>query len=764
MRKLLLLTVICISGILFIPSTTAQDEVKDFSGHSARIYRAQNGRTLTARSANPAGQIVRGFLRANGHSDETLNTLRPGKENHVARTGLTHLQYEQEVAGLKVYGTYVKASINNSGELINLIENLAPASPAGVVSAGINARAALTAVLRNYYPGLNRSYQEAETSGQTTYFQNDDFFSTRPAVTVVAVPMASGALHQGFLVETWDRNNILRHTVVSGNGRILVEQLRTNNDSYNIFPDHPGNSIQTVVSGPGIGNLQSPSGWVSGNTTIGNNVDAYLDRDNNNAPDANGRPVSTSQNFTASANLSFEPTDTTNQMVAVQNLFYLNNVIHDKLYKHGFTEAAGNFQTNNFGKGGAGNDPVNAEAQDGGGTNNANFSTPADGSRPRMQMYLWTRSSPARDGDLDSDIVWHEYGHGLTWRMIGNMSGPLAGAIGEGMSDVLAILINNDDTVGEYSYNTENGIRRYRYTNYPLTYGNVSGSSVHSDGEIYAATIWYLWGLWQQNNLSQDLLFDYLVGGMNFTPSQPSYEQMRDGILMSIGSSTKPEYCLVWEAFAHFGIGVGASGSVKGGGPFGGGKVSITESFVVPSECSGGGGNTAPTVSITSPANNASFSEGASITFTGTASDTEDGNLTSNLSWTSSLDGNIGTGGSVSIATLRVGTHTITASVTDSGGLTGSASIKVTITSTGGGGITLSATGYKVKGLQKVDLTWSGASGPVDIYRNGEIIANPVSGSSYTDNINQKGAGTYNYRVCEAGGTSTCSNTVTVIF
>ena len=92
-------------------------------------------------------------------------------------------------------------------------------------------------------------------------------------------------------------------------------------------------------------------------------------------------------------------------MAAVTNLFYLNNVIHDRLYRYGFNEAAGNFQTNNFGKGGAGNDSVRAEAQDGGGTSNANFSTPDDGSRPRMQMYLWNTATPNRDGDLDSDIV-----------------------------------------------------------------------------------------------------------------------------------------------------------------------------------------------------------------------------------------------------------------------------------------------------------------------------------------------------------------------
>ena len=74
----------------------------------------------------------------------------------------------------------------------------------------------------------------------------------------------------------------------------------------------------------------------------------------------------------------------------MQNLFYLNNVVHDILYRHGFNEAAGNFQVDNFGKGGAGADAVRAEAQDGSGTDNANFATPPDGRKPRMQMYLWT--------------------------------------------------------------------------------------------------------------------------------------------------------------------------------------------------------------------------------------------------------------------------------------------------------------------------------------------------------------------------------------
>ena len=82
--------------------------------------------------------------------------------------------------------------------------------------------------------------------------------------------------------------------------------------------------------------------------------------------------------------------------------------------------------------------------------------------------------------------------------------------------------------------------------------------------------------------------------------------------------------------------------------------------------------NTAPVVSITAPADGTSVVEGTPVTFTGTASDTQDGNLTAALTWTSNRDGALGTGGSLS-RTLTVGTHTITAAVTDSGGLTGSA-------------------------------------------------------------------------------------------
>ncbi len=91
--------------------------------------------------------------------------------------------------------------------------------------------------------------------------------------------------------------------------------------------------------------------------------------------------------------------------------------------------------------------------------------------------------------------------------------------------------------------------------------------------------------------------------------------------------------------------------------------------------------NTAPTVSITAPANGSIFTPGQSINFTGTASDAEDGDLTDNIQWSSDLDGNIGSGGSINISTLSAGTHVITASVADSDGSSDSDNISVTVNS-----------------------------------------------------------------------------------
>ena len=88
--------------------------------------------------------------------------------------------------------------------------------------------------------------------------------------------------------------------------------------------------------------------------------------------------------------------------------------------------------------------------------------------------------------------------------------------------------------------------------------------------------------------------------------------------------------------------------------------------------------NNSPTVSITSPSDNSSFDSETEISFAGSASDIEDENITAGLTWTSSIDGTIGSGG-LFLTALSDGDHTITAQVTDAGGKTSSDSITITV-------------------------------------------------------------------------------------
>ena len=149
------------------------------------------------------------------------------------------------------------------------------------------------------------------------------------------------------------------------------------------------------------------------------------------------------------------------------------------------------------------------------------------------------------------------------------------------------------------------------------------------------------------------------------------------------------------------------------------------------------------------------------MSFVGSASDAEDGALSSQLQWSSNINGPIGSGATVSTSALGIGAHTITAAVTDSDGMPGSASIAVTIVAAPA--ISLSVVGYKVKGIRTADLTWSGATGGVRILRDGTQLTTGPSAGTYTDNIGGKGTGSFTYKVCETGG-SRCSNDVTVVF
>ena len=288
---------------------------------------------------------------------------------------------------------------------------------------------------------------------------------------------------------------------------------------------------------------------------------------------------------------------------AVTNLFFWNNTIHDVLYGYGFDEASGNFQANNYGRGGLGADYVRAEAQDGGGTNNANFSTPteptATGAVPRMQMYLWPNQTPVRDGDLDNGVIIHEYGHGVSNRLTG---GPAINCLsgneqaGEGWSDYLAITLlldpaldDPDEPRGMGTYvlfqNDRHGagIRPRPYTRdmaiQPYTYDSIktggwlNGTSLalpHGLGHGWAATLWdvnwdlidkhgfnpNVYGAWDSGGNNRAI--QYVIDGLKMQGCGPGLVVARAAIIAAADALDSDDECTLWAAFSRRGLGFSA--------------------------------------------------------------------------------------------------------------------------------------------------------------------------------------------------------------
>ena len=202
-------------------------------------------------------------------------------------------------------------------------------------------------------------------------------------------------------------------SITSGTYRVIAYPAESIN--------HPGGTpivVNTPWNNTGVGNPATTLGWhndgfVDHDSTRGNNVWAREDRAGNNGnPTPGAATVSTtpqpSLSFDFAFNTSSSPTSIENRKFCVTQLFYWNNLMHDISYLYGFDEVSGNFQNSNQNRGGLGNDFVFADAQDGSGTNNANFGTPEDGSNPRMQMFLWASSSQLFNVNSPSSIAGYK--------------------------------------------------------------------------------------------------------------------------------------------------------------------------------------------------------------------------------------------------------------------------------------------------------------------------------------------------------------------
>jgi PKD repeat protein len=353
--------------------------------------------------------------------------------------------------------------------------------------------------------------------------------------------------------------------------------------------------------------------------TNGNNVYAGTDADANNIIEysANGGSnLDFNFPFTAGA-IPF-----INRDASVTNLFYMNNRLHDILYHFGFDELAGNFQQNNYGNGGSGNDQVKAEAMDGSGTNNANFSTPTDGSAPRMQMYLWTNSNPDRDASFDNGVIVHEYGHGVSNRLTGGpansscLNNIQSGGMGEGWSDYFGLMLTmepgdngaNARGIGTYLLGqtpSGAGIRRKQYstdmiidplelgaygTSGTTAYGITRSTQVHNTGEIWCSALWDMsWNLiddlgfdntWANTSSGNYIALRLVIQGMKLQPCNPGFIDARNAILnadtLLYGGA---HACRIWQAFARRGMGINASQGASSS------ATTITAGFNLPAGC-----------------------------------------------------------------------------------------------------------------------------------------------------------------------------------
>ncbi|KAG9125120.1 hypothetical protein FRC07_008916, partial [Ceratobasidium sp. 392] len=257
-----------------------------------------------------------------------------------------------------------------------------------------------------------------------------------------------------------------------------------------------------------------------------------------------------------------------------------------KTYRYGFTEAAYNFQNDNFGKGGQGDDRVQISVQDASGTNNANFATPPDGQTGQMRMFIWTETTPQRDGAMENDIVVHEFTHGVSNRLTGGGTGTClqtteAGGMGEGWSDAMADITEcksspvPDFTLGSYVTNNPAGIRSHPYstskTTNPLTYGSLKDKNeVHDMGEVWANMLHNLladlvekYGLSNAKDLrdptkeaGNNIVMRLVMEGFKLQPCNPKFTDARDAIIQADANKYGGAHkCLIWKVFARLGLG-----------------------------------------------------------------------------------------------------------------------------------------------------------------------------------------------------------------
>jgi extracellular elastinolytic metalloproteinase len=573
---------------------------------------------LTGPAAGAPAAIARGWVDANraafGLSATDVAELAVARDHALPGTGTHVVSLQQTAGGVEsVAGGRLNVAVTSDGRVLSYAGDPAR-SPGGLAgSFALTPAQALEKVAGALAPGVAFSPSTSGTQAGYDVFARGPFAAVqrvkkaafltadgaRPAYRVLFTP----ALDEGFDV-----------VVDAGSGDVLHRRSLVAHASegtiYENFPGAPqGGQPQIRSFGP---TPESPSGWtdptgltgLGGPTTFGNNANTYANYSNFIAPaDQAPRPVSPTSQFNYAYGMNWQrsngaavpPSYALDLNPAATNLFYHHNRIHDEYYDLGFTETAGNFQMNNFDKGGSGEDAilglVHAGAASGGaptytGRDNAYMLTLPDGIPSWSGMFLWEPindafEGPFSDGNFDMSVIQHEYTHGLSTRYVAGgeaLGAHQSGSMGEGWSDWYALNhayhtgLQSKAVVGEYATgNAERGIRNWNYDQNPTGFGDIgydlTGPEVHADGEIWTTTLWDLrkalvarYGEARGGEIAARLVTD----GMPLTAPDPSFLDARDGILAAdVDRNHGDNFDAIWTAFAH--RGAGAAATSKGG-------------------------------------------------------------------------------------------------------------------------------------------------------------------------------------------------------
>jgi extracellular elastinolytic metalloproteinase len=304
-----------------------------------------------------------------------------------------------------------------------------------------------------------------------------------------------------------------------------------------------------------------PDFWVTGQELSGGNAVTL---------ELNGNPTII-QGVENNGVLTFDLTDPTSDEQRLLNLFYYVNYIHDFFYLYGFREADGNFQTDNLGRGGGASDPVKAIVHSQPVFGTANMITRVDGISPTMNMGLVSKTN--LHTALDSSVVFHEFTHGVTNRLVGGamnvhaLDEAQSRGMGEGWGDYIACSINQTETVGNWVTGKPGGIRLFPYNeDFPDDFGKIGTGRYlgpHAIGEIWCATL-----LSMNRRIGQHLGIQLVIDALKLSPANPSFLDMRDSILTALenkrlaGQINPADFenaqIGIWEVFAKFGMGVNA--------------------------------------------------------------------------------------------------------------------------------------------------------------------------------------------------------------